>query len=161
MSSQRNLKIRSLQTRQFKQLIGSHQQLNKLYLHAKDIYALNEKLQNHLDPTLGSHCFIANYTAETLTINADTSAWASKLRNYIPDILHFSRHKCGLNELISICIKTSPNQDYTIQSNIASTRLTRKAFLSKKSARFIENVATSMTDPALREVILRISKNIA
>ncbi len=154
-----NPKTRNLKTRQFNQLISSNKQLNKLYTHAKDICTLNEKLHNYFDPSLGSHCTVANYSADTLIVNADTSAWASKLRNRIPDILDYARHECGLSKLISVRIRVSPNQNNTAHSTPPGTRPTRKASLSKKSAEFIESVATSIQDPALRESILKISKN--
>lgn len=154
-----NPKTRNLKARQFNQLISSNKQLNKLYTHAKDICALNEKLHNYLAPSLSSHCTVGNYSADTLIINADTSAWASKLRNRIPDILDYARHECGLSNIISVRIRVSPNQNNTTYSSLPGTRPARKASLSKKSAEFIESVATSIEDPALRESILKISKN--
>jgi len=154
-----NPKTRNLKTRQFNQLISSNKQLNKLYTHARDICTLNEKLHNYLAPSLGSHCTVANYSADTLIVNADSSAWASKLRNRIPDILAYARHECGLSKLITVRIRVSPKQNNTIQSDLSSNASTRKASLSIKSAKFIENVATSIQDPALRESILKISKN--
>lgn len=154
-----NLKTRNLKTRQFSQLISSNEKLNKLYTHAKDIFALNEKLHNYLAPNLSSHFSIANYSADTLTINADTSAWASKLRNRIPDILDYARHECGLSKLISVRIRVSPNHNNTTHASLPGSGLARKAFLSKKSAEFIASVATSIQDPALRESFLKISKN--
>ena len=154
-----NPKTRNLKTRQFNQLIDSNKQLNKLYTHAKDICALNEKLHNYLAPSLSSHCTVANYSADTLIVNADTSAWASKLRNRIPDILDYARHECGLSNIISVRIRVSPNQNNTTHSSLPGTALGRKASLSKKSAEFIKSVATSIQDPALRESILKISKN--
>jgi len=159
MSSSKSLKSRGLEIRQFDQLIRSNKQLNKLYTHAKDICALNEKLHNYLAPTLSSHCSIANYSADTLIVNADTSAWASKLRNRIPDILDYARHECGLTKLITVRIRVSPILNKTTQADTYGTGFTRKASLSKKSAEFIESVATSIQDPALRESILKISKN--
>ncbi len=158
-SKYRDLITRNLKARQFDQLISSNKQLNKLYTHAKDICALNEKLHNYLAPNLSSHCSIANYSAETLIVNADTSAWASKLRNRNPDILAFARHECGLSKLITVRIRVSPKQNNTFQSDLSSNVSTRKASLSIKSAEFNENVATSIQDPALRESILKISKN--
>ncbi len=154
-----NPKTRNLKTCQFNQLISSNKQLNKLYTHARDICALNEKLHNYLAPSLSSHCNVANYSADTLIVNADTSAWASKLRNRIPDILDYARHECGLSKLISVRIRVSPNHYTTTASALPGTRPARKASLSKKSAEFIESVATSIEDPALRESILKISKN--
>ena len=154
-----NLKTRNLKTRQFNQLISSNKQLNKLYTHARDICVLNEKLHNYLAPTLSSHCSIANYSTEILIINADTSAWASKLRSRIPDILAYARHEFGLSKLITVRIRVSPNLNNTSQSDLPSSGSTRKASLSKKSAEFIANVAASIQDPALRESILKISKN--
>jgi len=154
MSDQNNLN-----TRQFNQLISSSKQLNNLYTHAKNIYALNEKLHNHLAPSLASHCTVANYSDTTLTVYADTSAWASRLRYCIPDILDYARHQCGLTSLKSVRINVSPSQKITNQSGLTTTSLARKASLSKNSAEFMRNVAISITDPALRESILKISKN--
>lgn len=159
MSGSKSSKTRDLKTRQFNQLISSNEQLNKLYTHAKDISALNEKLHNYLAPNLSSHCSIANYSADTLIVNADTSAWASKLRNRIPDILDYARHECGLIKLITVRIRVSPILNKTTQADTPGTRLPRKASLSKESAEFIESVATSIQDPALQESILKISKN--
>jgi hypothetical protein len=159
MSGQNNRITRNLIARQFSELVDSSEQLNNLYTHAKGIYALNEKLQKHLDPCLRGHCTVANYSDETLIVNAETSAWASKLRNRIPDILAYARHECGLSKLITVRIRVSPKQNNTSQSDLPGNRLNRKASLSKKSAEFIENVASSIQDPALRESILKISKN--
>ena len=153
-----NPQTRNLKTRQFSQLVSSNKQLNQLYTHARNICTLNEKLHNYLAPSLSSHCTVANYSADTLIVNADTSAWASKLRNRIPDILDYARHECGLSKLISVRIRVSPNHNIT-RSALPATALSRKASLSKKSAEFIASVATSIEDPVLREAILKISKN--
>ncbi|MCK5499599.1 MAG: DUF721 domain-containing protein [Gammaproteobacteria bacterium] len=159
MSGQKNLNTRNLIARQFNELVDSSEQLNNLYTHAKGIYALNEKLQKHLDPSLSSHCTVANYSDETLTVNAETSAWASKLRYCVPDILNYAKHECGLTKLKSVRIKVSPIQNKTSQSDFSNTHSVRKASLSKKSADFIKSVATSIKDPALRKSILKISKH--
>ena len=159
MSGQKYLNTRNLIARQFSELVDSSEQLNNLYTHAKGIYALNEKLQKHLDPCLRGHCTVANYSDETLIVNAETSAWASKLRYCIPDILNYAKHECGLTTLKSVRIKVSPIHKKRVQSNLSSTRPVKKASLSKKSADFIKNVATSIKDPALRKSILRISKH--
>jgi len=157
MSGQRNLI-----TCQFNELISSNDQLNKLYHHAKDICALNEKLHKHLASSLSSHCNVANYSDETLTVNADTSAWASKLRYCIPDILKFAKLECGLTNLKTVRVKVSPihhkvNQSKTGQSKFSDTNPARKVRLSKKSADFIKNIAKTINDPELRKSILKIS----
>jgi len=159
MSGQRNLI-----TCQFNELISSNDQLNKLYHHAKDICALNEKLHKHLAPSLSSHCNVANYSDETLTVNADTSAWASKLRYCIPDILKFAKLECGLTNLKTVRVKVSPihykvNQSETGQSKFSDTNPARKVRLSKKSAIFIKNIAKTINDPELRKSILKISNH--
>lgn len=159
MSGQNNLNTRNLIVRQFNELLGSNEQLNNLYTHAKDIYALNEKLQKHLTPSLSSHCSVANYSEETLTIIADTSAWASKLRYGVPDILNYAKRECGLSKLKSVRIKVSPRHRKTAQSNLSTMLPVRKASLSKKSADFIKSVATSIKDPALHKSILKISNH--
>jgi len=157
MSGQKNLKSRNLIARQFNELVSSNDQLNKLYHHAKDICALNEKLHKYLAPSLRSHCNVANYSDETLTVNADTSAWASKLRYCIPDILKYAKLECGLTNLKTVRVRVSPIHNETSQSEFPDTNPVRKAVISKKSADFIENVAESINDPVLRKSILKIS----
>jgi hypothetical protein len=164
MSGQKNLNPRNLIARQFDELVSSNEQLNKLYHHAKDICALNEKLHKYLAPPLRSHCNVANYSDETLTVNADTSAWASKLRYCIPDILKFAKLECGLSNLKTVRVRVSPihhksNLSKTGQSKLSGTNFTRKALLSKKSADFIKNIAKSINDPDLRKSMIKISNH--
>ncbi len=160
MSGQKNHTTRNLMIRQFKELLSSNEQLNELYTHAKDIHALNEKLEKYLTPSLGNHCSVASYSEDTLTINAETSAWASKLRYRIPDILSHAKRECRLNKLKSIRIKVYPGHESTkSRSSLSTTSNVKKPFLSKKSAAFIKNIALSIEDPALRESIIKISEH--
>ncbi len=161
MSKQRNLTARKLN-----ELVNSNEQLKKLYTHAKVICSLNEKLHKHLAPDLSSHFNVANYSDETLTVNAESSAWASKLRYCIPDILDYAKHECGLGNLRTVRIGVSPgqNQADTDQSKKNQTsnpdKLNiRKASMSHKSAEFIKNVAMAINDPALQKSILKLSKH--
>lgn len=161
MSEQRNLSARK-----FNELVNSNEQLKKLYTHAKIICALNAKLHKHLAADLSSHFNVANYSDETLTVNADSSAWASKLRYCIPDILNYAKHECGLGNLRTVRIGVAPlqgqstrDQNKSNQTNLPDKLNLRKASMSKKSAEFIKNVALAINDPALQKTILKLSKH--
>lgn len=157
MSDQKNLKFRNLTIRQFDELINTNQQLNELYKHINDIRALNEKLHQHLSPSLSNHFNVTNYSDETLTVSADTSAWASKLRYCIPDILNFAQLECGLTKLKTVRVNVLPIYDKIKITQHKNSNSIRKVSLSKKSADFIEDIAKKIDDPILQKSILRIS----
>lgn len=101
----------------FHEIIDSDKQLNKLYSHAKNITVINEKLHQYLSDYMdSSHYRVADYTDKTLTISADTSAWATKLRFRSADILNYVRQECGLSGLQTIRFRTLPenNEDSVV-----------------------------------------------
>ena len=93
-----------------------------------------------------------NFNSESLTIYTDSPAWASRLRFNIQNILHITQHKCGLPNIHSVRIQVS------IQKSESLTN-TRKISLSAKSSQMIQNTAKSISNPTLREALIRLSQH--
>ena len=127
--------------------------IGKLYEHAKYIQQLEIKLFKHLGHPLNTHCILANHANDTLTLHADSPSWATKLRYCTPDILSYMQQQCHLPTLKTVRIKVMPTANKTTQ--IPKRHLS----LSAKSAKFIDGVATSMTDENLSRSLLKLSKH--
>lgn len=127
--------------------------LGKLCQHAAFLADIEKKLLAFLDPSLGSHCKVANYTNDTIILYSDSPAWATRLRYNTPAILDHLRTSCHLDSLKTVRIKVNP------PDNSKHLPATKQLFLSVASAEFISQVANSMTDNDLRQSLLKIAKH--
>lgn len=132
--------------------VESSDNLSLLYLHTQTIIKLQNNLKAELPAPLNEHITIANYYSNTLIIQTDSSAWAAKLRFKIPELLTILKNKCGLSELKTIRIKVSV-------SDTDRTSPEKKLILSNQSSNFLRNIANTISDPDLRQSLLKISKN--
>lgn len=61
---------------------------------ANQITALDKALYHLLPPEVASHCQVMNITNKTLILQADSAAWATRVRYLIPSLLAaFSQQK--------------------------------------------------------------------
>ena len=130
----------------------SSDKLSSLYTHALALIRLQDNLKANLSAPLNEHVTVANYDNKTLIIQTDTPAWAAKLRFKIPDLLSVLRENCGLTDLKTIRIKISvPENKRTVSE--------KHLVLSNQSSDIIRNMANTITDPDLRQTLLKISEN--
>lgn len=126
--------------------------LKALFARTAQITALQQKIQNELDPPLREHLFVADFDSSALTLYTDSPAWAAKLRYNIPVITRIAQVSCGLTELRSVRIKVVlPETDTT------STK--RKIKLSDQTKQLIRETIESTKDPQLRSALLRLSSD--
>ena len=126
--------------------------LSALCARTAQISTLQRKLRMEIVSPLSKHLIVANFTKKTLTIHADSPAWAARLRFQIPDILRIARETCNLTELHSIRVKV------VITENDVKTPK-RKISLSDKSIQLIRKTAELTSDSTLRSSLFRLSKN--
>lgn len=112
---------------------------------------LARKLESFLGAPLNRHCVLANYTANTLVLHSDSSAWASRLRYLAPRIKEFMQNECALAGLQTIRIKVSPAPGHTQRSNY------KRLLLDRHVSAVIRQSALSVTDEKLRNLLLEIS----
>ena len=117
----------------------------------QQIQLVQEKLKTILPPPLCDHFVLANIDKETLTLHTDSSAWAARLRFKTPDILSFARQLHDIDHPASIRIKVVPSAG---QPGPAK----RTISLSSKSAQLIRETAATITDPHLRDALMRLSQ---
>ena len=132
--------------------VESSENLSFLYFHAQSIIRLQNNLKAELPTPLNKHVTIANYDSNTLIIQTDSSAWAARLRFKIPELLAILKFKCGLSEIKSIRIKIKvPDGGQSLPG--------RNPGLSDQASNFLINIANSISDPDLRQSLLKISKH--
>ena len=136
----------------FSSLINQDTGLDRLYQHTKFLLYLNKCLNSVLAEPLNQHCQIANYDKSTLTILADSPAWSTRLRYNTSDILSRMRTDFGLDSLKTIRIKTRP-----IDTPVHARH--RKLLLSSSAAKFINQIAGTITDEKLRLSLLKLAKH--
>ena len=126
--------------------------LPPLFNRALKLSVVQKKIRSKLETPLSEHLIVADFNDQTLTLHTDSPAWAAKLRYNISNILNIARTSCGLSSLRSIRIKV-------VLSENTATSKKRKIELSDQSKQLILNAADSTSDPQLRSLLLRLSKN--
>jgi hypothetical protein len=121
-----------------------------LYHRSNELQVFQENLKAKLPPPLRDHFILANINKTTLTIHTDSPAWAAKLRFLTPDILNYAQNLCSPNTPKTIRIKVVPPA-------IQPKKRKRVINLSSENAQLILDTANSITDPGLREALLRLS----
>lgn len=127
--------------------------LSTLYKKANSIQEIDSKIKNLLDPSLKNKFELANINKNTAIILANSSAWATRLRYNIPTILSILNNQLNFTAVKTIRVKIKKPVYESPVSNKKS------AYLSDKTAHFLNETAKHFTDPELRQCILNLSKN--
>jgi hypothetical protein len=123
-----------------------------LYHHALRLIEMQKRLRAELPAPLNEHVTVANSQKGTLVIYTDSAAWAARLRFRVPEMLK-SINEIPLDApLQAIRIKVRPPD---------TTRLPPAARLSisDDTARLLQYMAESISDPGLRASLLRLSRH--
>lgn len=114
--------------------------------HATDL------LRARLGAPLGDHCQVANWRDDTLVVQADSAAWASRLRFLAPKILAALSEIQGGLRLRKLKVIVRPSHQTPDDTRPRHFRL------SARSASLLRDVGNSTADAALREALLRLSR---
>jgi hypothetical protein len=114
--------------------------------HATDL------LRARLGTPLGDHCQVANWRDDTLVVQVDSAAWASRLRFLAPKILAALSETQGCIGLRKLKVIVRP-----LHHEPGNTR-PRHFRLSARSALLLRDIGESTADAALRETLLRLSR---
>ncbi len=124
--------------------------LPRLLDHARLLARLQQALQTALPADLAPHCRVLNLRNQTLTLAAQGSAWAARLRYQVPALLqHFARQRTVTVRTIRVKVAgpTAKPQE----------KPKRNAHLSPSNARLLEQTASALQDPGLRAALLRVA----
>jgi hypothetical protein len=129
-------------------------QLNKLVVKVNQLRILNQSLSAILESKLAKHCQIANFENGALTIVADNSSWAARIRYMAPDLMKKLRPRPEFSELKSIRSIIQLNH---IKATKKAPR--QKPSLSSNSADLIQSIAQEMENKELKDALLRLVKS--
>lgn len=80
-------------------------ELHGLLAHAARLERATRLLLAALDPPLNQHCRVANIKDSVLVVQADSSAWASKLRFRVAAVLACVQREPGFEKLRAVRVK--------------------------------------------------------
>jgi hypothetical protein len=137
----------------YKLLQGEKNQLADLVTTTRHLRRLERALASVLDQPLIDHCRLARCDAEQLIIQVDSPVWASRLRYYVPTLLtELKQNIPSLQGLKTIKIHVAPAPP------APAVKPPPQRALSETAAGYINDVAESVADPALRAALQRLGR---
>lgn len=125
---------------------------SNLVKHARELNSLNLQLQRHLPASLGKHCQLANYRSNTMIIQSESAAWASKLRYLLPQLRRELSQYPVFSGLKDIHIRVAA----TVTESREKPSPPR---LSNQSALLLEQAAASISDPDLGKALAQLARH--
>lgn len=128
--------------------------LQNLVKKAQRIQQLGKILESHLDPSFQGKITLANINDGVATILVNSSAWATRLRYHIPDILDELTKQLGQGRVKTVRIKIAPTHQ-------EKTRATGKKQnkLSREAASYLIRTADDFGDSPIRDTLLSIARH--
>jgi hypothetical protein len=105
---------------------------------------------------LVSHSFPVSYANGRLSLRADTSAWASRLRHSQAEIMDELRNDPYFHELRELYVRVLPERAHTPNEKKRQS-ITLPSRIPDTAASLIKSVADDILDPALRRSLIRLA----
>lgn len=132
-------------------LTSADGRLRTLLQHARYLQRLNNTLYDILPKRLKSHVALANVTKTTVTLCAQSSAWATQAHFHVSELLEGL--KKDLPDITDINIKTARPMSPARKRPAA-----RQPRLSPENRRCLSTCADSIEDPKLRAALRRVAE---
>jgi hypothetical protein len=132
---------------------ANHNDLQAIFTKVKLLEELNNKVIIFLDENLKNSCQVVNLTGSILTVLTSSGSVATQLRFLVPDLLRKFQSDGVLKKIQHIQCKVRPPQ--TPLRKKPSTE--KMSLLSAETAAVIEDIASSMGDPKLKEALKKIA----
>ncbi|HCU89684.1 MAG TPA: hypothetical protein DGR97_07065 [Gammaproteobacteria bacterium] len=126
--------------------------LRKLFRNAAKHQNTALRVKSLVAEPLRSHIQLVAVREDTIVLTADSSAWAAKMRYQVPNLVKKIRKTSEFAEIQTIRVTV-------LKSSSADTlpRNRKAAPISVSCASALKNRASSVDDPALKEVLLRLA----
>jgi hypothetical protein len=131
--------------------------LNAIFARIKILEAINIELQKYLEPDIARYCQAANIIDRKLILLAANGSIATQLRFQASDLLRKFKDNPLLKNIQQIECKVRPVNAPAIvrrQQHVKNMQL-----LSTHTAEIIREIAESLDDPKLRNIMLKISRH--
>lgn len=139
--------------------VGAHlpsAMLNRAGVHMDKLSSLLVHWKAHVVEPLVSHSFPVSYEKGRLSLRADTSAWASRLRHSQTEIMDRLRDDPYFHELHELYVRVMPERARSEQEKKrAAPSLPSR--IPDNAAHLIKSVADGIVDPALRQALNRLA----
>lgn len=133
-------------------------ELLSIFAKIKELEALNKKVSAYLDPNLVKYCQVANIIGGRLIIIVANGSIATQLRFQMVDLIRKFKQDSALQKIHDIQCKVHPL--FAATATRPSNKNARKMLpLSLETAEIIHHMATSLDDPKLKDIMLRIAQH--
>lgn len=130
--------------------------LGRLIEEARRLARATELLRARLPAPLDEHSRVAGLAGGVLVIQADSAAWASRLRFVTREVAEAVAPVLGRVTRVRVAV-ASP----TPPPPTGPLRLPGRAVLGEELARSLAQAAGGVSDPALQEALRRLARNAA
>lgn len=137
---------------------GAHlptEMLKRAGVHMDKLSGLLTHWKACLGEPLVSHSFPVSYDNGRLSLRADTSAWACRLRHSQVEIMNQLRTDPYFDELRELYVRVLPERERTPQEKKRKVLLPSR--IPDTAAHLIKSVADDIIDPALRKSLIRLA----
>ena len=115
---------------------------------------LLKTIQSLLPTSLADECYSISSTNHRLIIHTSSPAWSNKLRFQLPSIQQSLAREHNLY-FSDISVRTSTD----LQKNTENPKENKRCHLSEKSADNIIATAAAVSDPSLKDALLRLAES--
>jgi hypothetical protein len=136
-------------------LQSEHQDLKSLFGKIQLITELNTALKPCLDENLRDYCQVANLLGDKLILLAANGSIATQIRFQTIDLLRKFKQNPTLASIRSIQCKVRPTE-MPPASKVTANKMQG---LSAETANLVQDIAKSLSDPRLREIMEKIAKH--
>jgi len=138
-------------------LSHKHHELDSIFEKVKQLQQLDQKITTYIDPSLTPFWKVANLIGNKLIILAANGSIATQLRFQTTDLLRKFSQDPLLHHICQIECKVRPPNQPT-----SSTVLQRKKMqlLSEHTAELIQQMARTLDDDVLKEIMERIASRV-
>lgn len=132
--------------------------LDTLIVKLKQHKQLQQILAEHIEAKLASHCEVANYDNNCLTVLTDSALWATQFRFQIPELTKKLQQHPQLYHLKHVQCKIRPSKTARPLIETKPTQPVQR--LSSETADIILEAAKTIKHDKLKAVMQKIAKNI-
>jgi len=128
--------------------------LGKILQKTKQLNLLNQLWQIETEPDLARHTCIANFRKDILVIEVESSAWATRLRYAIPELIKKLKVHPEFSTLQNIVWYIQP-----IRSTPTKTAIKKPILLSSQDAQLLQDAANCTENEKLKIALQNLAKN--
>jgi hypothetical protein len=130
---------------------------NRVGVHLDKISNLLAHWKAQIGEPLASHSYPVSYQGGRLSLRADTSAWASRVRHDHGKIIEQLKRDPFFHDLAELYVRVLPERAAARRQREAQITMQAPSRISANAASLIQSVADGIADPMLRRSLIRLA----